>query len=451
VNSKKRDLTKGPIKDHILAIAIPAIIGFFFQTMYNVIDTFYAGLISTEAQAALSLSFPIYFIILAMGSGIGIAASALISNSIGEKKDEGKFCSQALSYALITSLIVMIIGFIISPTLFEILGAEAGYLQLSLDYMNFILLGTPFFLLVMTITQSLTAQGDSKSFRNVLIVGFLLNLILNPVFMFGYGIIPAFGISGIAIATVLIQIVKTFYLAIQLKKTNILKGKTFKDYLPNINFYKEITEQAIPASLNMMTVAIGIFIITYFISIFGKSAVAAYGIATRIEQIFLLPTIGLNFAILALVGQNNGAKLFERVKESYIKTVKYGVIIMTFGTIALFFFANQLMSIFTSDLEVINYGGDYLRIAAFMTWGYVILFQTVSMLQGLKKPMFALWIGLFRQIVAPIIVFWALIEIMGFGIFGIWYGLFAIIWISVGITLWYGLRIFNKLILKKCD
>lgn len=178
MSDRKKDLTKGSIKEHILAIAVPASIGFFFQTMYNVVDTFYAGLLSTQAQAALSLSFPIFFIIIAMGSGIGIAASTLIANALGEKKEPQKYCSQSISYGLIISILIALIGFVISPFLFTLLGAQQEYLKTSLDYMNVILYAAPLFILVMVVNQSLTAQGDSKSFRNVLIVGFFLNLLL---------------------------------------------------------------------------------------------------------------------------------------------------------------------------------------------------------------------------------------------------------------------------------
>ncbi len=446
---KSRDLTKGSIKNHIKAIAIPASIGFFFQTMYNVIDTIYAGFISTQAQAALALSFPIFFLILAMGSGIGTATSVLIANAIGEKKKPGLFAMQCFSFACIISLIVAIIGFIISPFLFTLLGATNTYLALSVSYMFVILLGTPFFILKMTIAQSLTAQGDSVSFRNVLILGFFLNIILNPIFLFGFWIIPAMGLQGIALATVLIQALGVMYLLLKLKQTKLLVRRTLKDFLPRFSYFSKILYQALPASANMMTVALGIFIITYFISQFGEAAVAAYGIATRIEQILLLPSIGLNFAIIALAGQNNGAKKFERVKESYYTILKYGMYLMTGATILLFFLAEYLMRIFTQDSEVIAIAVPYLRIAAFLTWAYVILFVTVSLLQGLKRPMFALWIGLFRQILAPIVIFWLFIQVFDFGIFGVWWGIFLVTWLATIITLAYGYKVFHQKVLKK--
>ncbi|MFT4313281.1 MAG: MATE family efflux transporter [Candidatus Woesearchaeota archaeon] len=449
--TKTRDLTKGSIYTHLKAIAIPASIGFFFQTMYNIVDTIYAGLISTQAQAALALSFPIFFLIIAMGSGIGTATSVLIANALGEKKKPGLFAVQCFSFAICISFIVAIIGFFSAPSLFTLLGAESDYLNLSLSYMNIILFATPLFLLKMTISQSLTAQGDSLSFRNILILGFFLNIILNPIFMFGFWIIPAMGLQGVALSTVLVQALGVIYLAYKLKKTGLLARRNLVDYIPLKKYFAKISYQAFPASLNMMTVAIGIFIITYFVSQFGESAVAAYGIATRIEQILLLPAIGLNFAIISLVGQNNGAKKFERVKDSYYIALKFGLALMTISTIVLFFFGELLFRIFTQDEQVINIGVNYLRIAAFLTWAYIILFQTVSLLQGLKRPMFALWIGVFRQIIAPILLFWFFVFVLDLGLDGVWWGIFLVTWIAAFITLFYGYRVFHQKILKKVE
>ena len=426
------DLTKGDIGSLIKTIAIPASIGFFFNTMYNVVDTFYAGRISTDALAALSISFPIFFIIIAMGSGISQGGTALISNSLGEGKQAmaRKYSRQVITFGVIVSLFLTVIGFLISPSLFRLLGASEEYLQLSLDYMNVILLGTIFFLSQSIFNSSLLAQGDSKTFRNVLIAGFFLNLILNPLLMFGFGPIPSLGIKGIALSTVIIQFIGTVYMAYRASRTKLWNQFKPINLIPVKKYFVDIAYQGFPASLNMMTVALGIFIITFFISQYGSDSVAAYGIATRIEQIFLVPAIGLNMALLSITGQNNGAKKLDRIKEALKKTLKYGATIVIIGGAAIFIFAGQLMSIFTEDLDVISIGSYYLRIAAFILFSYIILFQFVAMMQGLKNPLFGLWVGIVRQVVLPLILFPLLSNVMGFGLNGIWYGIAIIIVIS---------------------
>jgi len=439
------DLTKGSIPKHIAHIAIPASVGFLFNTLYNVIDTYWGGQVSTEALAALSLSFPIFFIIIALGTGIGTGATALIANALGknDKEKARQYAAQSISFSFLLSIILTIVGLWVSPYLFMTLGASGEYLHIAVEYMNVILYGTVFFMMSYALNAILNAQGDTKSFRNFLIGGAVVNMALDPIFMYGFGLMPAMGFKGIALATILIQFAGMIYLVFQVKKANVFSSNYFQKMIPNAQIYKEISEQGFPAGLNMMMTALGIFIITYFLSKFTQNAVAAYGIATRIEQIVLMPTIGLNIAALSIISQNNGAGYFERIKEALSKTMKYGLIILTIGYALVFIFANQMMGWFTSDIDVITTGAFYLRIAFFISWAYVLLFQNVSALQGLKKPMFALWMGIYRQIVAPLIIFPICIAFLGLN--GVWLGIFLTVWTGALYTVYYTRKKFQAL------
>jgi len=437
----ENNLTKKPIPQLIRQLAIPASIGFFFNTMYNVVDTFYGGLESTEALAALSLSFPIFFTIIALGSGIGTGATALIANALGEKRKKKPilYAMQAVSFTVLLALFLTLVGWLVSPALFRLLGASDTYLSLSLSYMNIIFLGAIFFMLTFTFNAILNAQGDSKSFRNYLIAGFFLNLLLDPMLMYGWFGLPRLGLAGIAWATFIIQFLGAIYLAYKVTKTDLYCPDCYKLLMPKKQPYKDISVQGFPAGLNMMTVALGIFIITYFISRFGQEPVAAYGIATRVEQIFLLPTIGLNIATLAIVGQNNGAKRMDRVREAVGTALKYGLYIMSIAAVILIIFGAKLMGIFTNDANIITIGAFYLKFAAFMTWAYVLLHVYVSALQGLKRPMFALWIGVYRQIFGPLVIFTILINY--FGLNGVWWGILITVWSGTIFTVFYSRRI----------
>ncbi len=155
---------------------------------------------------------------------------------------------------------------------------------------------------------------------------------------------------------------------------------------------------------------------------------AAYGVATRIEQLVLLPTIGLNTATLTLAAQNGGAGLYERVRQTVRKALIYGGFMAAGGSVLLFCGAEFLMGLFTDDAAVVATGAHYLRIAAFIEYAYVILFVNTSVLQGLKRPAFALWIGLYRQLAAALAVFWLATRVWDFGLDGIWAGVFVITW-----------------------
>jgi putative MATE family efflux protein len=444
---KNNELTEKPIPGLIRKIAIPASIGFFFNTMYNVVDTYYAGLLSTQALAALSLSFPIFFIIIAFGGGISTGTTALMANALGAGKERLSriYATQAISFTLLVSVFLTILGILVSPDLFRILGATEAYLADSLAYMNVILLGVVFFLLAFVMNGLLNSKGDTKTFRNVLVFGFFLNIILDPWFMFGGFGLPAMGIAGVAWATVVIQALGTIYMAYKVLKADLLCWECSRMFVPRKQPFADISKQGFPASLNMMTVALGIFVITFFISLFGQSAVAAYGIATRVEQIVLLPGIGLNISALVLVGQNSGAGKFDRVMDVIIKCHKYSLAMMTVGTVIVFLLAAPIMSAFSSDPEVVEIGAGYLQIAAFLFWAYAILFLNVSALQGLKKPMFALYIGVFRQLIAPIAIFFLFVFVLEWGLYGIWWGIFLVNWTAVAITLLYARSVFKKL------
>jgi len=297
---------------------------------------------------------------------------------------------------------------------------------------------------VYMINAILLAQGDPIAYRNFLIIGFLLNILLDPWFICGGFGLPAMGVTGIAFSTVLIQILGCIFLGINVKKTGLMYIQEFKDILPNAKAFKKIAAQGFPATLNIMTIALGVFVITYFISKFGKEAVAAYGVGMRVEQVVLLPVIGLNTATLTLIAQNHGAKLFERMTETFNYSLKYGGIMTAFGSIPIFIFARPFMALFSDDPTVIEIGISYLRIEAIVLYAYVILFVSVAAFQGIKRPLFAVVIGLFRQIFAPIIVFYILTQVYDFGIMGIWSGILCVTWIAALIAVFYARQMMKK-------
>ncbi|MBI4153208.1 MATE family efflux transporter [Candidatus Woesearchaeota archaeon] len=440
------DLTKGHIPTLIRKIAVPASVGFFFHTMYNVVDTYYAGFISTEALAALSLSFPLFFIILAMSSGVSTGTTALISNSLGEgNKEKAKdYAAQAVSFGVLLSIVLTILGLVLSPSLARLLGASGSYLSITLSYINVIFYGTVTFVLIQTFNSSLVATGDTKKLRNYLIIGFFLNLVLDPWFLLGGFGLPPLGFAGIALATVIIQLLGAIYIGWNAVMLGMLSKDFWKRMIPRKQLYLDIASQGFPASMNMMTVAIGIFVITYFVSWFGQNGVAAYGIAVRIEQIAVLPTVGLHIAALSLVGQNNGAKKFSRILETYKKTITYGLYTVTIGYVLVALFARQLMQLFTTEAGVVSVGVQYLHISLLISWSYALLFVTISTLQGMKKPMAAIWIGIYRQIVAPLIAFPVLASL--FGLMGIWWGIFIISWSAALITILYGRMVMKGIV-----
>lgn len=441
------DLTTAPIPLLIRRLAIPAGTGFFFNTMFNVVDIWYGGRLSTTALAAMSLSFPVFFILLAIGTGVSTGATALIGNALGrgERDEARQYVLQALSFALLHALALTALGLAFLPAIFRFMGARGEYLSLALSYMNVIFSGASFFLLNFVMSAILNSHGNTIPYRNFLISGFFLNLALDPWFMYGGLGIPAMGLSGIAFATILIQCIGNFYLFSRLSRTGAVESFTLRELRPRWRYYRGLFGQGFPAALNMMTVTLGIFIITWFVGKFGHEAVAAYGIGTRIEQIALLPVMGLNISTLALTAQNYGAGRIDRIRRVLAVSLRFGFMMAISGTLAALIFTSELMRFFTRDPEVVAVGIRFLRIEALVFPAYVVLYICVSAMQGIKRPSFALWIGLYRQIAGPFLVFHILTTVLGWGIIGIWWGIFTVTWSAAAIVVVYVTWIINKL------
>ncbi len=435
-------LTTDPILSLTWRIALPMSVGMFFNTMFNVVDTLCAGWLGTEALAALSLSFPVFFTVFAFGSGISQGTTALLANALGAGKttEARHIFAQAVVFTIVVASLLSVAGLLASPWLFGLLGAEGTYLDTVLAYMNVILGGGVVMLLPIVLNSALSATGESRFYRNFLITGFFANVILNPILMEGWLGLPALGVSGIAFATVLVQAGGALYLMGRVKKAAFCQGLTWPEFRPNRNLLKQLAAQAIPAALNMLTVALGVFVITWFVKHFGKEAVAASGIATRIEQIVLLPAIGLNAAVLSIVGQNHGAGLPHRVREAWVTNVKIGAVLMALGGLLVGLLREPAMRLFTSDPAVIRHGRDYLLSASLTLAAYPILFVTVFAMQGIKRPAYGLWIGLYRQIAAPALVFHTLAFTFGWGLWGVWWGICLVTWSAALFALWWGSR-----------
>jgi len=254
----------------------------------------------------------------------------------------------------------------------------------------------------------LAALGDTKSYRNVLIFSFFLNILLNPILIsgkcFGVEIFIPLGIAGIALATILSQFIGLIYLLYKISKTEIYKNFN-KNYLfPKINLIKEILFQGIPASIGLMMIALGSYILLYFVSNFGNEAIAGFASAGRYEQLLFLPLLGLSTAVTSIVGQNFGAQKKERIIETYKKALITGFIILTFAGIILFFTADLSMRLFTDDNNVIYYGSIYLKIYSFAFPAFPLFFISNATFQGLRKAIIVMYMAILRFVLIPILI-----------------------------------------------
>ncbi|MDA9759018.1 MATE family efflux transporter [Candidatus Pelagibacter sp.] len=433
--SKSIKLTKDPIWTLLRRVTIPASVGSLFQTFYNLVDTWFAGRISAESIGAIAKSFPIYFTIIAVGVGLGAATNALIGNSIGEKKIRvaSLYVAQSLIFAVLVSIIVTIFGLNASNYLLGVMGSDEAGIILTREYLDIIFYGTFIVLIQISLNGTLNAQGDTRSYRNVLIFSFFLNIFLNPLFIWGYGFIPGFGIAGLAIATVISQSIGTIYLAFKVNNCQIRNYLKPQCFIPKFEYLKSLTNQAVPVMFSMLFIGVGIFNILYFIGKFGDLATAGYGAALRVEQVFLLPVIGLNTAVLSIGGQNFGAKAYDRIRELYTKALFFGISFMTIAGVIIFFGAEFFVSLFTDNQEAVISGAIYLKVAALIGPIYPVFFITTAVFQAVKKPLYSLYLSILRLTAFPFLSLWYVINIRGGDYQDIFYTIMVTNW-AMGIA-----------------
>ena len=396
------DLTTGTLAKHFKNLAIPAAIGLFFSTMYNVVDVFFAGF------------------------GLGSAMTALVGNAIG-RKDEyeaGKVALQGAGFAGICSLLLMISAFFFAPLLLKLISNEGAYRDAGMQYMMVLILSLPSFIMAYGLNGILQATGNTVAMQKALIGAFFANIILNPILVFGIpGMFGGFGFNGIAAATVTSQTGVMFYIGHQLIQTNIFGENKLRAILPDLKQYKAIFAQLLPTTFSMLVMFTAGFIVQAYLKEFGSSAVAAYGVALRVEQLFLLPVFGLTGALLPIASQNYGAGKSIRVRQAFFTCWKYGWLFMLVACPILYFTAPFLMRSFTQDEAVINFGVSYLRIDGFILPIYMMLFAINSFLQALKKPAWTLVIGIYRQAFGVAFFSYLYVFVFEFNVIGVWLGI----------------------------
>lgn len=432
-------LTQGSILGHIVRLSIPASMGMIFNTLYNLTDFWFAGKLSDEALAGVSIAGSVFFLLLAIGIGIQTGASAIIAPEIGRGNTDHirSWIDQVFGLSLALSVIVTITGGLIAEPLVRFLGAENDIAPLSMQYVSVTLMGAFSFILTFAAAGALMAMGDTKTNRNVLMIGFFANLLLNPLLTFGLHL----GVTGLALATVLIKTLSAVYLYWTLCKR--------LEYwsVPNFNWRKwvELSRQVLPASFNMLTIILGGFITVSLIGRFGSQHIAGYAVGLRLEQVLLLPALGLNTAVMAIAGQNFGAGHANRVQETYAKGLLVGLVMAAVSIPVMVFLSPGLLSLFSDDQTIITTGATYLRIDAVAFYAYVVLFLSTAILQAIKQPLFPMYLGIARQLVVPAGINYILIVNWQFPMISVFYTIVSVVIIGSVVANWYTSRQLAKL------
>lgn len=376
------EILSGNMTKAILALAIPIIVNNFIQTMYNLTDTFWLGKLGTNEMAAISLVTPMQSIIINFGGGLTLAGAILISQYVGagEKKNVVKMANHIFVCAMIFALLCGSLCFLFTPAIVSWLGADSTIHKMGTVYLRIVLTDLPFLFMINIFSAVSQAQGDTVKPMKLNMLGIIINMIFDPLFIMVF----KWGIAGAALATMLAKIPCAIIALISLfnSKNSIsinIKGFKFDKYM-----IKKIISIGLPTAIGNSTMQFGFLLMTKNVLVYGNGAMAAYGIGNKINGIITMPANAMGSAVATIAGQNIGAKQPVRALDAYKKSCLMSVIfLLTAGFIlSRSFTSTAIVRIFSSDENVIPMAANFLSIMAFWCWTNGIYNNTVGLFNG---------------------------------------------------------------------
>lgn len=432
---KNNHLLEGPITKSLFALAIPIVLANILQAGYQLTDAFWVGRLGASAVAAVSLSAPITFLTIALGVGLAVAGSTLIAQYVGARnyKMVNHIASQTLLMIIVVSIVLGFIGYTITPYILHLMKVAPEVYNNALGFMRVSFIGLVFNFFFFMFQSIMRGIGEAKLPVYIVLGTVLLNFLLDPLFIFGWGIIPATGVMGAALATLGTQSIAAF---IGLRV--LLGGKygihlSLEDFKPDLSFMKRAFFLGLPASIEQSARALGMTVLTFLIASFGTVTVATYGVGSNILQVVMIPAMGLSMSIATLVGQNIGAGNIKRASDIGRLGALVGFISLTIVGVLVFIFAPHLIAFFIpGDTEVINSGTTFLRIIS-LSWGFMaIQISLTGVLRGAGNMITTMILAMVSQWVLLFPLAYVLSKHTTLGINGLWWS-FAITNVTVSI------------------
>ncbi len=395
------DLLEAPVGQTLKQMTIPMIYGMILLMSFNIIDTFFVSLLGTQSLAAISFTFPITFTVISLTIGLGIGTSAVIAKSLGKKDEKFAKCSGTSALILAAGVVGLLsyLGYLFTDEIFILLGASEELLPEIRNYMDFWFLGSVFLIGPMIGNSILRASGDTKTPSYIMGLGGIINAILDPILIFGIGPVPAMGIKGAAIATLISWLVGTaFVLYIvgykrQLIHTSLVFFKSFA------KSSKAILHIGLPAAGANMLTPIAAAVLTAIAATYGESAVAAFGVGSRIESIACLVVLALSMTLPPFISQNFGAGKMHRVEEGYKTSIKFVLFWQVIIYLVLAATAPWIAQAFSKEESVAEIIKLFIWILPLGYGLQGIIILTNSSFNALHKPMVALALSVVRLFV----------------------------------------------------
>ena len=385
-NSAQIDLTKGPIFKTLIRLAVPVTISMVMFTIYLMVDLYFVGRLGSDAVAALSISSNAFFIHLGLATILGTGGMALIAQAFGRKNysHAAQVFKQIILMALIIGILETTIGLLIAPSYIEFFGGTGKSLQWGIQYFQIFSISFFFMLLLYVIGSCLRGMGNTKTPMIIMLQSNILNIILDPILIYGWAGLPAMGVRGAATASLISHIyaLGIYGYFIFIKGAHIdIKGP----WKWNRSIVAKSLYIGIPSGMNHFLLAVNLLITYRVISIYGTAALASIGIGFRILQAIYIPVIALASAMAAIIGQNFGANQYSRIAGTLWRAWATSMVFMICCTVISRLFTDDLIGIFSDDPDVIHFGVIYLTIFSLGYVAVATIMVAASAFQGLGK------------------------------------------------------------------
>lgn len=413
-------------------LAWPVVVLQLLQVAYNIADTFWLGQHSTAALAAVSLAFPLIFLLISLGGGFTVAGSTLIAQYTGAKSEgsAGKVAGQTLSFVTILAAILGVLGFFVTDGMLGLLPSQAQtanvVVPLAADYMKLFFLGLPFLFGFYIFEALMRGYGNTRAPMRIMGVSVALNVVIDPILIFGWGGVPALGIEGAALATVLSRGIATVLGLYVLFQTDLGPEVAPSHFLPDPAFIWDIVRIGVPSALEQSMSALALIALTAIVVTFAPPVVAAYGLGNRLVSLVFLPALGLARGTETVVGQNLGAQKPDRAERAVWLAVKAGSAVLLIAAIIAFIFAEPIVAIFAGADQTgttIEYGVTYLRIRS-AEFTFMALMQVLlGAYRGAGNTKTAMAFSILTLWIVRVPLVYYLVFPAGLGPLGIWIGM----------------------------
>lgn len=398
---KENKMGTMPINKLLLSMSVPMMLSMLVQALYNIVDSMYVARISEDALTAVSLAFPIQNLMIAVGTGTGVGINALLSRSLGEKNRNyaSKTANNGLLLAIASFLLFAVITSVFGKVFFAVQTDNQVIIDHGTSYIRIIGMLSFGLFFQMTLERLLQATGKTVYSMIIQMTGAVINIILDPIMIFGMFGFPAMGVAGAALATVCGQIIGAmvgFYF-------NIKKNKeieiSIRKYKPSLDVIKNIYSVGFPSIIMASIGSVMTFGMNKILMAFTSTATAVFGVYFKLQSFIFLPIFGMNNGLVPIIAYNYGARKPERI----IKTIKvgagYAISIMAFGTIVFNLFPQQLLGIFNASEEMLEIGVPALRIISYCFVMAAVGIILSSTFQAFGKGTYSLIMSVMRQLV----------------------------------------------------